>query len=201
MQGRDPSVLWRLHMNRVGILFAFLLVAISSFAAEHGSNSFRKGAMAGSGFAASPLGGFEASSDFVTPRLFSIDMESQNRSIAFALFAKAGIAFDPRLNLSIPISAGLRITTQAETISPYSQLGVDFVYSNTAFVSRTTSFGVVVAMGCDFIVTKGAVDTFFGAYDSSFFVEANIRIFHNDTSAGANLLNGFTPRLGYRLHF
>ncbi len=188
-------------MERFGLLLALVFVSTFSFAAEQSSSAFRKGAIVGSGLAASPFGGFDASSDFVTPRLFTVNMESHNRSLAFALFLKAGVAFDSRLNLSIPASAGLRVTTQAETISPYSQVGADFIYSNTALVSRTTSFGMIFTLGCDFIVIKGAIDPLFGANDSSFFVEANVRLFHNDAAAGINVVNGFTPRLGYRAHF
>lgn len=188
-------------MNRFGLLLTVFLVSAFSFAAEQNASAFRKGAIVGSGLSASPLGGFEASSDFVTPRLFSVHMESQNRSLAFALFLKGGIGFDARLNFNIPASAGMRVTTQAETISPYSQVGADFMYAPTGLGTRTTSFGMIFTLGCDFIVIKGAIDPIMGANDSSFFVEANVRLFHSDATPGTNVLNGFTPRLGYRAHF
>ena len=152
--------------------------------------------------------------DFVSPRLFSINFEEYKRHSDYHLFLEASYQAVHGLNDAAgPVPAEfqslLTIGTLAQVvsndgpISPYTKIGLDIAFPSSRISTKSTSFGLRVAFGCDFIFSR-AEKTFLGTSDSSFFLEGGIVYLHQtaDRLPGSPaFLDGFIPKVGLRTHF
>lgn len=107
---------------------------------------------------------------------------------------------------SVLMGAGAKLQTNglgSGFLSPYTALGLEFAFLDTALSTNSTSVGMRAGIGADILFLR-SLEGWFGSSDSTFFVEANLLFFHraaNKLAGSPRIREGFIPRIGFRTHF
>jgi len=154
--------------------------------------------------------------DFATPSLVNFKTSNDKTRSDLHLFFEVGNMYLNNFAQSagsfVNVNNGLfaagtkmqhHLADGTGVISPYSTLGAEMAIVSKSISTSSTSFGLRVGFGCDFLFVKG-IDTMLGTSDSAFFVEGNLSFLHKkaDKIAGSPTWHeGFFPRIGMRSHF